>query len=513
MKISPFRLSSSLLILGSCFFACTSSPELNGQGGGDGDSGGDGDAGDGDGDSGDGDLNLGDGDSNSGDGDTGSGDGDGDSSNGDGDSSLGGAVIAPPWDYPDDVDFPYTPVLTGGDSCGSVEGTPESVSRPIDIIFIIDNSGSMSDQIQEVEENVKTNFADIIAASGIDYRVIMISRYGSSTGPDVGSSNYGVCVPTPLGGHDCVGPNGKMPVNGERFFHYSADIESLDGLCVLLESYDEPDEFDPDNNALNDGGIRNTWTPLAPTGWQEWLRPGAFKTFVMITDDDVDCRTQDLIPDDNDRQNFDITLDDNDNTGGGETAATSFDTALLSLSPEHFGTAETRNYVWHSILGLNENSPGTTAWEPEAAIQTSECGTGDQAAGYGTGYQALSRLTGGLRYPICAQGDPAETNFNPIFNEIALGVIETAAIPCEFDFPEVDGIINPANIKVRYTPSGGGDEIEFNRVTDEGACTTANDFYFDSNTTPTKLFLCGGACTLVQDDAGEITLDFGCLGN
>lgn len=511
MKISHLRFSSSLLILGSCFFACTSSPDLRGEGDGDGDSHGDGDSGDGDSGDGDGDLHLGDGDGDNGNGDGDS--GDGDSSNGDGDSSLGGAVIAPPWDYPDDVDFPYTPILTGGDSCGSVEGTPESVMRPIDIIFIIDNSGSMSDQIREVEENVKTNFADIIAASGIDYRVIMISRYGSSTGPDVGGSDYGVCIPEPLGGHDCVNPNGKMPENGERFFHYSADIESRDGLCVLLESYDEPDEFDPDDDPLNDGGIRNTWTPLAGEGWQQWLRPGAFKTFVMITDDHVDCRTRNLIPNGDPRQNFDITLDDNDIVADGETAAERFDTALLSLSPEHFGTAEARNYVWHSILGMKENTPANTAWEPDAAIQTSECGTGSQAAGVGTGYQALSRLTGGLRYPICSQGDPPETNFNPIFNEVAIGVIETAAIPCEFDFPEVDGIINQANIKVRYTPSDDEEEIEFTRVTDGDACTAANDFYFDSNTNPTRLFLCGGACTLVQEDAGELILDFGCLGN
>src|SRR5690606_27110888 len=115
---------------------------------------------------------------------------------------------------------------------------------------------------------------------------------------------------------------------GSRFFHYSADIESLDALCVLLESYDEPDEFDPDDVATNDGGIRNNWTPLAPNGWQNWLREGAFKTFVVITDDDVYCDTDDLIPDGNARQNFDIRLRDGETAVGGGNVATAFDTAL-----------------------------------------------------------------------------------------------------------------------------------------------------------------------------------------
>src|SRR5690606_12528978 len=170
-------------------------------------------------------------------------------------------------------------------------------------------------------------------------------------------------------------------------------------------------------------------------------------------------------------------LRDGETAVGGGNVATAFDTALLSLSPAHFGTAENRNYIWHSILGMNENDPVTTPWSPDAGIVTSECGTGSQADGFGTGYQTLSRLTGGLRYPICSQGNPPTTNFDPIFHAIAQGVIDTAAIPCEYDFPDVDGIINPANIKVRYTPNGGGSEVEFSRVTNEAACTSGDDVY------------------------------------
>lgn len=498
-RLSHSALATLFLLAGSSVWACSNNPEASTKGDGDGDT-----PGDGDGD-GDGDISIGDGDGD-GDGDT----GDGDTGDGDGDTGLGGS-FSPEWDYPDDVTFDYTPITGGGETCGSVSGTPESVSRPIDIIFIIDNSGSMQNEIEEVEENVYSNFVNIIEASeiDIDYRVIMISRYGNSSGGAVGGSDYQVCIPTPLGGHDCVNPNSKMPVNGPRFFHYSADIESTDGLCVLLESYDEPDEFDPDNNPLNDGGIRNTWSPLAPSGWQQWLREGAFKTFVMITDDNVHCDTDDLFVDGSLQQNFDVRMRDNNSNTDASTVATTFDTALLSLSATQFGTAMERNYVFHSIVGLNENNPATDPWAPTDAMVGSTCDSGPP--GRGAGYQALSRLTGGLRYPICAVDGGGD--FDPIFDEIAQGVIESAAIPCEYDFPTVDGIINPDNIVVNYTPSGGGSEVTFNRVTDMAACTAGNDYYFDDNTTPTKLFLCGSACTTVQNDGGDLELDFGCLGS
>ena len=50
--------------------------------------------------------------------------------------------------------------------------------RPVDIIFVIDNSGSMADEIASVRKNIQTDFASIIEDSGVDYRVIMVSRFG-----------------------------------------------------------------------------------------------------------------------------------------------------------------------------------------------------------------------------------------------------------------------------------------------------------------------------------------------
>ncbi len=438
---------------------------------------------------------------------------------GGGHTAQGGATYGGDVDYPDDIVFDYDPGEGGSSSCASVTGTPRSISRPIDIIFVIDNSGSMSDEIQEVEANIYDNFATIIqnatvGGSPIDYRVIMISRYGSSTGPTVGDANYQICIPAPFGITDCTNPAmtplpdpATQPAN-RRFFHYSADIESRDALCVLLESYDAPDEFD-DQNTTNDGPtgsayrnwIRQTTLPgTTDVGWQNWLRPDAFKTFVVITDDRIECN----------RNGFggpDVSFNDNTNANA-QTVASSFDSALLALSPTQFGTTEARNYVFHSIIGLDERANADEPYYPDDPINTTECGDGSNVEAVSRGYQYLSKLTGGLRFPLC------RPSFNPIFDAIAQGVVDTAEVPCQYDFPTVSGIINPNNISVAFQPGTGADR-SFTKVTNEAACGSSGyEFYFDDNANPTRLFLCQNACDLVRaDDAGSLELDFGCLGS
>ena len=51
------------------------------------------------------------------------------------------------------------------------------VKLPVDIILLLDNSGSMSDELEAVEANINRNFAEILAESGVDYRMILISRH------------------------------------------------------------------------------------------------------------------------------------------------------------------------------------------------------------------------------------------------------------------------------------------------------------------------------------------------
>src|SRR5262249_19506230 len=155
------------------------------------------------------------------------------------------------------------------------------------------------------------------------------------------------------------------------FFHYATGIGSHDSLQVALNTF----------NVTDNCG-------LAPGGWSTWLRSDALKYFIEITDDD---------------------------TNSNYVQASQFDPQLLALSPTQFGTAANRNYVFHSIVGLLENSPPLSPWLANQPLVTPKCTTNnDSIWSPGTDYQSLSRLTGGLRYPICEY-----QNFNAIFQDVA----------------------------------------------------------------------------------------------
>jgi hypothetical protein len=153
-------------------------------------------------------------------------------------------------------------------TCGEQMSTATiGEERSVDVIFVIDNSGSMSDEIKSVESHINDDFARIIEESGADYRVIMLSNHGSS--------DYQlICVKAPLSGTTCS-PIPAAPVNGARFFQYDFNVQSWDSLCRILETFDAPD-------------IHNFTT----TGWQEWLRPEALKVFVAETSTPHTLETQ-----------------------------------------------------------------------------------------------------------------------------------------------------------------------------------------------------------------------------
>ncbi|MDQ3032620.1 MAG: hypothetical protein M3Y87_09405 [Myxococcota bacterium] len=132
----------------------------------------------------------------------------------------------------------------------SAESTIEPI--PVDIIIAIDNSGSMTEEAAEVRTNINL-FAEIIAASGLDYRVVLIS---APTG------DRGVCVPPPLGtgAPACAsGPEGRL-------LALHVTVSSRNAPDLVLSQY-----------------------PM----YVDFLRPEAAKVFLWITDDESNVYTAD----------------------------------------------------------------------------------------------------------------------------------------------------------------------------------------------------------------------------
>jgi len=125
----------------------------------------------------------------------------------------------------------------------------EQVTLPIDIIWVVDTSGSMSFEASTVESNLNA-FAAQIDSWGIDYRVIMVAERGT------GSNE--VCVPAPLGGPGCT--------DGARYRHVPQWVGSHNALERLIETY---------------------------PAYQDFLRPEATKQFVAVTDDEANGGTND----------------------------------------------------------------------------------------------------------------------------------------------------------------------------------------------------------------------------
>lgn len=342
-------------------------------------------------------------------------------------------------------------------SCAAVKAQGTLGKRPVDIIVVIDNSPSMTAEIIGVEQNINSNFAQIIAGSGLDYRVIMLAKHGSAT------ANQSICISKPLSGNLTCTPPAAKPVNGPRFFHYDIEISSFDSLRKITQTYNMPDP-----------------SGQAQQGWSQWLRPDALKIFIEITDDNE--------------------------TG---VNSTMFETTLFALTPKQFGSAAARNYLFHSIIGVVGKASSADPYLPGEPVVTGLCKLPDGGSGgavnNGPQYQALSKLTGGLRFPIC---DPSK--YNTVFQKVAEGVVNGAQVSCDFAIPAPPAGFSLSNrIVVLYTPGAGGAQQSFTQVTNAGTCLATSSFYVNAG----RVVFCPATCTEVKADTlAKVELLFTCEG-
>lgn len=78
------------------------------------------------------------------------------------------------------------PIDAGLASCAEVTAEAETVTRPVDIVWVVDSSGSMGNEAARVQAGMNA-FAAELDASGVDVRVVVITAEGF------------VVVPAPLG--------------------------------------------------------------------------------------------------------------------------------------------------------------------------------------------------------------------------------------------------------------------------------------------------------------------------
>ena len=145
--------------------------------------------------------------------------------------------ICPPPETRDQVDtFIY------GEDVGGV--------RPVDIVWAVDQSGSMDDEIENVQRNIN-RFAEAIAATDIDYHVIMVAACSGDR------DDHELRVPPPLGTGSCTGT--------DRFRQINQHVDSHDALDRIQEHIVEIEAF---------------------------MRPGSLRSFVVVTDDEANMSAE-----------------------------------------------------------------------------------------------------------------------------------------------------------------------------------------------------------------------------
>lgn len=173
--------------------------------------------------------------------------------------------------------------------CVAIEATAASTVLPVDIIWIVDNSLSMQEEVELISANINA-FTSFIGGSGIDYRVVMIAY----DDPTVGDGVYHVCVPPPLSATaPGVCPAGR-DVDGERYLHVREIVDSNNGLTIAIEEFPTYRSFlrpeaiqhliivSDDNAEQTADAFLTAWRALAP-----WLADTVVHSIVTLTRADI----------------------------------------------------------------------------------------------------------------------------------------------------------------------------------------------------------------------------------
>jgi hypothetical protein len=120
----------------------------------------------------------------------------------------------------------------GSEACQEIDVEATPLLDAADIIFVIDTSGSMFEEMAFVQQNMNA-FSQQIVASGVDVRVVMLAEgpmcpFNICLGP-------GICIDPPLGAGGCPAAPDSNPPAG--YFHPPSEISSTDALTQIVDLY------------------------------------------------------------------------------------------------------------------------------------------------------------------------------------------------------------------------------------------------------------------------------------
>ncbi|MCK6588712.1 MAG: VWA domain-containing protein [Polyangiaceae bacterium] len=243
------------------------------------------------------------------------------------------------------------------------------------------------------------------------------------------------------------------------------------------------DEKLPNYRHVNQGVASSNALQLIISTYPQWkdsLRWNATKTFAVVSDDES------------------------------AISAAEFTNQLLALDPPTF-----QGFKFDAIVAFEEPNPLTCFGFGSCPAGASQCcglldgiACGSYAAAEGKVYKQLVQQTGGVLGDLCIQ------DFDPVFQNMATGVVKDSKLSCDYSIPPVpDGeTFEPGKVNVVYTPGGGGaPESIFNVPGGAADCGMKGGWYYDDPKTPAKILMCPSTCSTLQADAaGKIDILFGC---
>ena len=147
--------------------------------------------------------------------------------------------------------------------CGLLTQRAETKLRPADLVWIIDASPSMVDELAAVQQNI-TSFASSIGRAGVDHHVVILAPVD-------------VAADTPLG------------MDPAHYLHVISPVDSHNALQLLLDQYADYAAFLRPEAALHFVVVTDDESLVAAADFRTQMEQRAGKTFVFhaIASEDV----------------------------------------------------------------------------------------------------------------------------------------------------------------------------------------------------------------------------------